>query len=407
MLPWGCTDRCSIRGSIVPVVVGVSLCTNTYNSPAELLRWHSIYFSNEIHRLNSIVASSESNKKRKLFAEDKLTAIMKVEDEGNDHATNLSNPHGVRKEDMVIRLPDVDPMIFELFMKFVYMGFYPFEADAPQPVAYIGSSTPQRISRYTSVQATIPALKGTTSMPPVSASSMAPPSSPSPKISTMGPLGFNAIPYQSIPQSIHAWLLGSRISAFRFMNHAMVHIHSGMGEYFSLTPNLVHFVWQRTPQKSALRKLITDFLLVYWTESVPGRQCIDRRPALNQQWMNVFDAYPDLKSLFVLGLGGRRQMQPCEAYLVYPQMQTAAPVAVKGNDGFVNAMAQSKGAKEELEEKPKMELQDGAKEEMKKYPKGTVEVVEVGSKASNTSVIEVATEGVIRQEGADGGGEKK
>mgnify|MGYP001940441958 CR=1 FL=1 len=84
-----------------------------YNLPIALLCVHSIYFRNEIVRLNATRTENMANKKRKLSSDSESV----LQEDTSD-------------EEMSIKLPDVDPTIFGLFLKFIYQGRYPPNVDA-------------------------------------------------------------------------------------------------------------------------------------------------------------------------------------------------------------------------------------------------------------------------------------
>ncbi|KAJ8112864.1 hypothetical protein OPT61_g4873 [Boeremia exigua] len=344
-----------IRGPVVKVVVGTLPAADTYNLPAELLRWHSVYFESEIGRLKLAAEASGTSKKRKLCDEDESTVMVKVEGDADEHTLDAVDAHDVLNESNTIELPTTDPKIFEMFMKFAYMGFYPFEVDTPQSVIYKSPYEQKSTNSYVPATSPTPASRQNGSQTSISVGSMAPPSVPYPKISITKSPKIHDTPYQSIPPSIHAWLLGATLGAARFMNHAMLHIHSGMGEYFSLTPNLIDFIWRRTTHDSPLRKLITDVLTAYWAEPEPGRAYISRHLALNASWMKLFDVYVDLKSIVLLGVRGTRALQPCGAYFVYPRMSASRAMAGEKGRKVGSTAVASKGTEVGAKEKVKRE----------------------------------------------------
>ncbi|KAF3007478.1 hypothetical protein E8E13_004984 [Curvularia kusanoi] len=264
---------------------------------------------------------SAANKKRKLSTDEELTTVSTIE---NDHFLEHSaTASSSEVSGPTIELPNVEAKVFELFLKFAYMGWYPFEIDALLPDRRMTNNLPQRSSPYPPVQARdLGQVEG--SVTPSRADSR-PKSSNNVPPATASPTITSLTQFSTIPPSVSAWLFAMSIGAFRFANHAMLHIHSGIGSYFQLTPHLIHFIWQHTPQHSILRRLIIDILLVHWTGSSSTTQCINRHPALNQHWMRLFDSHADLKSLFVLGLGSRKEVMAPEAYFVYPQMPKVAP----------------------------------------------------------------------------------
>lgn len=256
----------------------------------------------------------EANKKRKLSAEDAVAGV-KVEGDEDEHDT--TSAHNTQEGNMSIRLSHVDPQVFELFMKYVYMGSLPSSVD------YVGTHAKQHAAPFASskVQSPMPTAKG----------SMAPPAVPTPRM----PGTMYAAAQQAVPPSVTAWLLGAKLNAMHFMNHAMMHIYSSLGKNFSLTPALIHFIWQRTNPTWALRNFINHVLVVYWADVEPGPSSlcprIDRHPALDESWMQLFNEYADLRATIVLGVRGKRHMPSCEVYYVQSQM-LPGPVVQKNRD---------------------------------------------------------------------------
>ncbi|KAF2872164.1 hypothetical protein BDV95DRAFT_667972 [Massariosphaeria phaeospora] len=114
-----------------------------------------------------------------------------------------------------LALPDVSPHIFGLFLKFIYQGAYPAHVDT----ASISASVPD---------AAAPIL---------------------------------------LPASVLAWILGSRLEAHSFQNHALVHIYTSLGKHIHITPALMRYVWDATRHQPgcALRRLFLDMLVVCWS----------------------------------------------------------------------------------------------------------------------------------------------
>lgn len=271
---------------------------------------------------------------------------MIVSTVGDNHShEHSSTASSAKASEPIIELPQIEAKVFELFLKFAYMGYYPFEIDALLPDQQMSNNLPRRSSPYPPVQARdLGKIEGSVitsrADSTTKASSNIPPATASPTVNSL-------TQFSTISPSISAWLFAMSIGAFRFANHAMLHIHSGIGSYFQLTPHLIHFIWQHTPQHSILRRLIIDVLLVHWTGSSSTTQCINRHPALNQHWMRLFDSHADLKSFFVLGLGSRKEVMAPEAYFVYPQMPKAAPAVsvVKPLDSEDSGMKEGEDVK--------------------------------------------------------------
>ncbi|KAJ4994054.1 hypothetical protein SVAN01_00531 [Stagonosporopsis vannaccii] len=325
-----------IQGPVARVNIGTTPHIDTYNIPVELLRYHSVYLHDEIGRIRSVIEGFVVSKKRKLSE----GLIMKVDGEESENSKDESDRNNVGERYLSIDLP-VEPKVFELFLKFMYMGSYPSEVDAyhpatKQPLVQVDTHAKQYVSPYAAKLQPL-ALQSKLSSTPATKNSMAPPPLPTAKTPSARPPTAIAstTPYHFIPPSIHAWLLGARINAVRFMNYSMMHINYNLGRCFSLTPGLIHFVWQRTPPGSVLRILINDILVVYWAQVEIDQSFIDRHPALDHLWMQLFNDYADLKTLVLLGVRGKKNLPPCEAYFVQPQLPAVPPVVVGENHEVV------------------------------------------------------------------------
>jgi hypothetical protein len=137
-----------------------------------------------------------------------------------------------------------------------------------------------------------------------------------------------------IPPSINAYLLAHRLHALTFMNNALTRIYHGIGTYFSLTPQLVDYVWTHTPSPnpafampsssstpltqpppvspaSPLRALLLDVLTTHW----PSQHM--HIIARNQQaaWSAVFEAHAELRREMMFGMQmGGGKVKECRAY---------------------------------------------------------------------------------------------
>jgi hypothetical protein len=327
-----------------------------------LLCVHSIWFRTEITRLNGLIAAAASyddhvSKKRKLSpatenVEEKAAKIETVDSDTDEepaakvdsHPDAMQDHHDVaEKPEMAIRLPDVDPAIFGLFLKFIYKDSYPDNVDSrvcsvskftvpASPSAHHHhqfTPTPTAALRAAGPSGHMPSLPPTPSATPLRNASMAPP--PAPRVAHT----------DTIPPSIHAWLLAQRLGAMSFMNHGLVHVYSGIGTYFALTPSLMDHVWKETSAKPAessrqpakpstvlhpspLRKLLMDVLVTYWSypNSANPNAIILRSLALSPHfstplkhaWDALFDAHKDLREDFIHGLQGGSTLLPVHAY---------------------------------------------------------------------------------------------
>ncbi|KAF2644590.1 hypothetical protein P280DRAFT_465892 [Massarina eburnea CBS 473.64] len=183
----------------------------------------------------------------------------------------------------IIRLHNVDPVVFGLYLRFLYQGSY----SAKVFTSTFGSGSTN--SKSTTNGAPNPVTQG-----------------------------------DMIPVHFRAWVFGSSIRSTNFQNHAIDHIYRSSGLKFSLTPSIVAWVWShtcRSPSGSAsfspacespLRSLALDILVNHWSTSTNH---VARFPSLIPMWNHVFNTYPDLRHDFIFGLQGRRIM-PNQAYWI-------------------------------------------------------------------------------------------
>ncbi|KAF1947882.1 hypothetical protein EJ02DRAFT_429636 [Clathrospora elynae] len=301
-----------IQGPAITIIIGPGPSAPVYTLPIALLCVNSLYFRTEITRLNSLTASNfHFSKKRKRSPE----AVEKVDSDSDSDVTEEDEK--TEKVDIVIRLPDVDPAIFGLFLKFIYQGSYPANVDGRTSANYhhhnvssvATSMTPvsARYSPYTTTIYTSPYTNHddkNNNVKQTAPGTFLPPTPPPPFRSPVtGPPQHTppSIPYTDrIPFSIHAWLLAQRLGAMGFMNHCIGQIYAGLGVYFALTPALMHYVWAHTTPflpfsssssssssfslspnsspttftekntvltTSPLRKLLLDVLVLHWSSS--------------------------------------------------------------------------------------------------------------------------------------------
>ena len=360
-----------IQGKSVTVIVGQHSLYCTYTLPVALLCVHSFYLGKEIAGLTMV------NKKRKLSPsregeEVEAKVVVEAKDKNKDEkpTEEKSVKEDKINEERVIRLTDVDPAIFGLFLKFIYKDSYPPNVDARTSTTHyphrsltavpksttLGSETATALRQPSSkispansdgrIQATPPLSHMPALMPP-------PPS----------PQDMNQIEF--IPPSVHAWLLGQRLGALPFMNHAISRIYAGIGVYFALTPSLLDYVWKETSPSptitssssnslsgstpsataknvlapSPLRKLLLDVLVTHWSRHHPSNpnavvvRSLSVSPnfsaPLKVAWDRLFDEHTDLRNEFIYGLQGGVQLMPANAYFATP-LPTGQSGMVKG-----------------------------------------------------------------------------
>ncbi|KAI8937270.1 hypothetical protein NX059_006478 [Plenodomus lindquistii] len=278
-----------MQGPAVKVVVGQGLAATSYTLPIALLSAHSLAFQGDIARLMSADGGMTSaNKKRKLEP-------ATLDDETAKDAARTAE--GIEQADeMVIQYPDVDPVIFGLFLQFIFQGSYPVTVDVHPPVKHVPRKNPtmrpDTLHGHAETQVR---------QPPV-------------------------IPHHPhLPPSFRAWLLGGRLCAPTFMNQATDNIYHGIGPRFPLTPGIVQFVWQTTrPTPScALRRLVLGFLVQFWHA---GYEHVLARIGYDGAWAQVFDAFPDIR-MHLLFTKGERALE-VQGYYVH-----LSPPAVRAGDG--------------------------------------------------------------------------
>lgn len=303
------------------VSVGSGRNVAKYKLPVALFCYHSHFFRQEILRYDAAGARLGSNKKRKLTPEVETMAIqIKSEDSESQTETVSSNVSWRDEDEAVVKLPEVDPFIFGLFLKYVYTGYYPAAVDArPETARSIPHTTmsTQRDTPYTPARASMP--------PPASINSrQAPPDGqlpylPVPASSTSTISLQESSHHIPIPPSVHAYLLSVQLGAPGFLNQALNHIYYGIGKHFVLGPSLVHYIWSNTLphpfcSSSPLRKLILDVLIVHWSST--STHILAKQPVLHRLWNEVLDMHRDLRHEFTMGLQGVRKVLQIQAYFV-------------------------------------------------------------------------------------------
>ncbi|KAH6859155.1 hypothetical protein BKA58DRAFT_457068 [Alternaria rosae] len=353
-----------IQGNSVTVVVGQHPSSRTYTLPAALLCVHSIYFRDQIARMNATESKDHAaSKKRKLstLQDDKNARDDKVliKEEDREPSKEETTKNNTMNKGNIITLPDVEPAIFGLFLKFIYKDSYPPNIDArpissnshryprtavtklttPVPAPPV---TPQQLPSKTPLQTYVQS----TSIPGHPLTHL---QSPVPTTMPPPPIPHNITSPQTIPPSIQAWLLAQRLGALSFMNHTIQHIYSGIGCYFALTPTLIDHVWRETTPSfspittiltpSPLRNLLLHILTSYWSQppshqqnpnsiimrSLPGYHA-NASKGLKDAWDRLFNEHRDLRNEFIHGL----QAGPGQLGVVGAYFASSTPVVVSG-----------------------------------------------------------------------------
>ncbi|KAI4656199.1 hypothetical protein J4E93_000918 [Alternaria ventricosa] len=326
-----------IQGSSITVIVGQHPSSRTYTLPVALLCVHSIYFRDQIARINATVLKDHTaSKKRKLSTSNDDVVVIKEED--GERAKEEDTKEDAKNEEKTIRLPDVDPAIFGLFLKFIYKDTYPSNVDA-RTLPNNANLYPRTASANRTVSVPAPPVapqQPTTQMPSHFQPNypLTPALTPTRKSMPPPPIPHNITSPQRIPPSIHAWLLAQRLGALSFMNHTIQHIYSGIGRHFALTPTLIDHVWRSTTPTpssspsplspststiltpSPLRNLLLHTLTSYWSQPGPQQNpnAIILRSlsvshgqghfstGLKDAWDRLFNEHEDLRNEFIHGL---------------------------------------------------------------------------------------------------------
>ncbi|KAI4619674.1 hypothetical protein J4E83_005529 [Alternaria metachromatica] len=370
----GCQGDCrsQIQGSSITVIVG-QYPSRTYTLPVALLCVHSIFFRDQITRINAAVLEDHTDsKKRKLSTSNDDVVVIKEED--GEPAKEEDTKEDAKNEEKVIRLPDVDPAIFGLFLKFIYKDTYPSNVDARTlPNSANPYSRTASADRTVSVPATTVAPHSLSTQtpshlqlngPPAHIRNWTPTNMPPP------PIPHNITSPQPIPPSIHAWLLAQRLGTLSFMNHTIQHIYSGIGRHFALTPTLIDHVWRETTPSSSpistiltpspLRSLLLHALTSYWSQPGPQQNpnAIILRSlsvshgqghfstGLKDAWDRLFDEHEDLRNEFIHGL----QAGPGQLGVVGAYFATSGTVVVGTGGGGVGRSEAIKGKEKEKDE---------------------------------------------------------
>lgn len=303
------------------VCVGTGRNIARFNLPVALLSYHSRFFQQEALRHEAVRVRNDSNKKRKLSPEAEISTVqIKVEDSKESNETISPDDSPNYSDEPVVKLPEVDPFIFGLFLKYIYTGYYSAAVDASLDKK---SSIPRALHPrlpdmpYTPARASMP--------PPANINSQqAPEDRAQPYLPTVATTASTmslqeSIKHVRIPPSVHAFLLSVCLGAPGFLNQAINHIYYGIGKHFVLGPCLTHYIWSNTLphpfcSSSPLRKLVLDVLAVHWSST--SSQIIAKQPVLHKMWNEVLDLHRDLRHEFTMGLQGGRKVLPVTAYFV-------------------------------------------------------------------------------------------
>ena len=313
-----------------------------------------------------------ASKKRKHSTSDDDVVVIKEED--GELAKEEDTKENTDNEEKTIRLPDVDPAIFGLFLKFIYKDSYPSNVDA-RTLPNHAPIYPRTASANRTVP--VPATTVAPQQPPTQMPSHFQPNYPltpaqTPTRTTMPPppIPHNITSPQPIPPSIPAWLLAQRLGALSFLNHTIQHIYSGIGRHFALTPTLIDHVWRETTPSSSptsivltpspLRNLLLHTLTSYWSQPGPqqnpnaiilrslsvshGQGHFSR--GLKDAWDTLFNEHEDLRNEFIHGL----QAGPGQLGVVGAYFATSATVVV-GTGGGGGGVGRSEAVKGKEKEK--------------------------------------------------------
>ncbi|KAH7400657.1 hypothetical protein DE146DRAFT_788200 [Phaeosphaeria sp. MPI-PUGE-AT-0046c] len=197
---------------------------------------------------------------------------IKEEEQAQEGSTNTTEPF---PNTHFIDCSDIDPLIFSLFLKFIYTGSFPATIDARPPPAPSTAPTPwPQVSSTPPIASPPPPPYAPPTPQPIPANiSRAertrlqtqhllarwsnPTPTPAPAIGP-GPAAPPVLRGQDtfIPPSVHAYMLAHRLASPAFMNYTLQHIYHAVGRDFALTPSLVDWVWKRTA--TGLRSTTSD-----------------------------------------------------------------------------------------------------------------------------------------------------
>ncbi|EUC47142.1 hypothetical protein COCMIDRAFT_90993 [Bipolaris oryzae ATCC 44560] len=340
-----------IEGNVIRVVVGEHQNRRSFILPVALLCHYSNYFHQQVSQLRlTVLSSTSTNKKRKLSEttrqgnsaestaepEETKTAI-KIELDNDEEEVEEK----VKKPDWVIRLPEVDPTIFCLFLHYIYKDAYPASADlntaqgmgqqyapAPAPLNVVSMAhhpkpsqpsiatnkhqtacTPNEVSSSSSALSIPP-----TAHPKSTTKHIYPGLKPAPAPTARGTLPIDAptsLPltlqpayHYPVPPSFYAYHLSQTLSSPSFTHYTLGRIRWSLGRHFPLTPSIAKYVWSQFPARSDLRVYVLQFLIAHWAHPHPrlyGQSILRDGPG----WDRLFDEERELRSEFISGMQGR------------------------------------------------------------------------------------------------------
>ncbi|XP_014556175.1 hypothetical protein COCVIDRAFT_100484 [Bipolaris victoriae FI3] len=342
-----------IEGNAIRVVVGEHQNRRSFVLPIALLCHYSNYFRQQVSQLRlAALSPTSTNKKRKLSEtarQDNSTESM-TEPEETDTAIKIEPDtdeedvkEKVKKPDWVIRLPEVDPAIFCLFLHYMYKDAYPASADvntsqgmvqqyapAPTPLNVVSMahhpkpsqpSVATNKSQTASTSNEISSSSSALSIPPTahpdsttkpSPPSMKPAPAPTSAVhriipattATFMPLTPQPAHHYPIPPSFHACHLSQTLDSPSFTHYTLARIRWSLGHHFPLTPSLAKFTWSHFPAQSSLRVLVLHFLVTHWAHPDP-RQYSKSILRDEAGWDRLFDEERELRNEFISGMQGR------------------------------------------------------------------------------------------------------
>lgn len=349
-LPRTSLTTARIEGTAIRVVVGEHQSCRSFILPVSLLCHYSNYFHQQVSQLRSAAFSSTStNKKRKIAETDRQDNSTESTTKPKETKTTIKiesdtdeeeEKEKVKKPEWGIRLPEVDPAIFCLFLHYIYKDAYPASTDintaqgmgqqyAPvPPISSIVSmahhpkptqpsfannegqraSTPIEISSSSSALS-MPPTAHSSSSPKPKTSSMKPIPAPKPTVRGMLPIAAptfipQPLHHYPIPPSIQAHHLSQTLGSPSFTHYTLTRIRMSLGRHFPLTPSLTKHIWTHFPAHSPLCVLILRFLIANWSHPDPRRynECILRDGA---GWDRLFEEERGLRNEFIGGMQGR------------------------------------------------------------------------------------------------------
>ncbi|EMD89147.1 hypothetical protein COCC4DRAFT_138219 [Bipolaris maydis ATCC 48331] len=329
-----------IQGYAVRVVVGEDQNRRSFILPVALLCHYSNYFQQQVSQLRlAALSSTSTNKKRKLSEtarqdnstesmteSEEIKTAIKIEPDTDEGEVKEKT----KKPDWVIRLPEIDPAIFCLFLHYIYKDAYPASTDintaegmgqqyapAPAPLHAVSMAhhpKPSQPSVATNKGQTastpneVSSCPNALSIPPTahpnSTTKHSPPSIKPPPAPTSIHLASQPPHHYPIPPSFHAYHLSQTLGSPSFTHYTFNRIRCSLGRHFPLTPSLTKYTWSHFPPQSPLRILILHFLITHWAHPDPRRytESILRD---GQGWDTLFEEERELRSLFISGMQGR------------------------------------------------------------------------------------------------------